>query len=74
MQLEKHTHTVYIELDGGRQAGMHGCRKGARKDGGWEGGSKGRVGREGASGASGGSEGAMTCGRVGAGEDEGREG
>ena len=46
------THTLYIELDGGRQAGMEGGREGARKDGGWEGGSKGRFGREGARGGS----------------------
>ena len=38
---QTHTsHMVYIELDGGRQAG----REGARKDRGWEGGSQWRVG------------------------------
>ena len=38
------THTVHIELDDGRQAGREGGREVARKDGGWEVGSKGRVG------------------------------
>ena len=28
------THTVYIELDGGRQAGREGLRKGGREQGG----------------------------------------
>ena len=42
------THTLYMELDGGRQGGREGGREGARKDGEWEGGSKGSVGRDGA--------------------------
>ena len=59
-ELAKHTHMAYIELDGGMPAGR-GSREGARKDGGWERGSKGRVGgiddvRQGWSG-SGGKEG-----------------
>ena len=41
------THTVHIELDGGRQAGRQGCREGARKDRWWEGGSRGMVGSKG---------------------------
>ena len=52
MQLAKHTHTAYIEFDGGGQAGQEGGRERARKDGGLDGGSKGRVGE----GARGGSE------------------
>ena len=45
------THTVYIELDGGNQAGREGGREGARKDG--RGGRKqGRMRREGARGGS----------------------
>ena len=57
MELVKHTHTVYIESDGERQAGRDGGREGgmerAMEDGGWEGGSKGCwVGREGARGGS----------------------
>ena len=48
------THTVYIELDRGRQASRE-------ERGRMEGGSKGRVG----GGARGGSEETMLCGRVG---------
>ena len=42
----KHTDTVYIDLDGGGRQAASG-RQGARTEGGWEGGSKGRRGKEG---------------------------
>ena len=45
------TNTVYIALDGGRQACREGGREGAREYYGWEGGSKGRVGRMGEDGS-----------------------
>ena len=76
------THTVHIELDGGRQTGRQ-----AGKDGGWEGGSKGRSGntREGGrergrengsgrwrEGARGGREEAMMIGRERVSVQEGR--
>ena len=42
------THTVYLELDGGRQPGREAGKEQVRMEDARMGGSKGRVGREGA--------------------------